>query len=136
MGFVSLEKEVVTRDQTTGMASPTGAVATAEEGCEFVEWTDDYYHRTDTNAGMKSLAGLPYDEDTTFTAKFQKAGEEPGNTISVIFLAENGTFSNEQTTYTAIVEVNADGQGIAWPKAISWRQHLIQAMGPKLDLQL
>ena len=43
MGFVSLEKEVVTRDQTTGMASPTGAVATAEEGCEFVEWTDDYY---------------------------------------------------------------------------------------------
>ena len=109
MGFVSLEKEVVTRDRT-GMASPTGAVATAEEGCEFVEWTDDYYHRTDTNAGMKSLAGLPYDEDTTFTAKFQKAGEEPGNTISVIFLAENGTFSNEQTTYTAIVEVNADGK--------------------------
>lgn len=50
------------------------------------------------------------DEDTTFTAKFQKAGEEPGNTISVIFLAENGTFSNEQTTYTAIVEVNADGK--------------------------
>ena len=49
-----------------------------------MEWTDDYYHRTDTNAGMKSLAGLPYDEDTTFTAKFQKAGEEPGNTISVI----------------------------------------------------
>ena len=110
MGFVSLEKEVVTRDQTTGMASPTGAVATAEEGCEFVEWTDDYYHRTDTNAGMKYLAGLPYDEDTTFTAKFQKAGEEPGNTISVIFLAENGTFSNGQTTYTAIVEVNADGK--------------------------
>lgn len=110
MGFVSLEKEVVTRDQTTGMASPTGAVATAEEGCEFVEWTDDYYHRTDTNAGMKYLAGLPYDEDTTFTAKFQKAGEEPGNTISVIFLAENGTFSNGQTTYTAIVEVNADGE--------------------------
>ena len=109
MGFVSLEKEVVTRDQT-GMASPTGAVATAEEGCEFVEWTDDYYHRTDTDAGMESLAGLPYDEDTTFTAKFQKAGEEPGNTISVIFLAENGTFSNEQTTYTAIVEVNADGK--------------------------
>ena len=109
MGFVSLEKEVVTRDQT-GMASPTGAVATAEEGCEFVEWTDDYYHRTDTNAGMKYLAGLPYDEDTTFTAKFQKAGEEPGNTISVIFLAENGTFSNGQTTYTAIVEVNADGK--------------------------
>lgn len=109
MGSVNLEKEVVTRDQT-GMASPTGAVATAEEGCEFVEWTDDYYHRTDTNAGMKSLAGLPYDEDTTFTAKFQKAGEEPGNTISVIFLAENGTFSNEQTTYTAIVEVNADGK--------------------------
>ena len=109
MGFVSLEKEVVTRDRT-GMASPTGAVATAEEGCEFVEWTDDYYHRTDTNAGMKSLAGLPYDEDTTFTAKFQKAGEEPGNTISVIFLAENGTFSNGQTTYTAIVEVNADGK--------------------------
>ena len=109
MGFVNPEKEVVTRDQT-GMASPTGAVATAEEGCEFVEWTDDYYHRTDTNAGMKSLAGLPYDEDTTFTAKFQKAGEEPGNTISVIFLAENGTFSNEQTTYTAIVEVNADGK--------------------------
>ena len=110
VSFVSLEKEVVTRDQTTGMASPTGAVATAEEGCEFVEWTDDYYHRTDTNAGMKYLAGLPYDEDTTFTAKFQKAGEEPGNTISVIFLAENGTFSNEQTTYTAIVEVNADGK--------------------------
>lgn len=109
MGFVSLEKEVVTRDRT-GMASPTGAVATAEEGCEFVEWTDDYYHRTDTNAGMEYLAGLPYDEDTTFTAKFQKAGEEPGNTISVIFLAENGTFSNEQTTYTAIVEVNADGK--------------------------
>ena len=109
MGFVSLEKEVVTRDQT-GMASPTGAVATAEEGCEFVEWTDDYYHNTDTNAGMKYLAGLPYDEDTTFTAKFQKAGEEPGNTISVIFLAENGTFSNGQTTYTAIVEVNADGK--------------------------
>ena len=109
MGFVSLEKEVVTRDRT-GMASPTGAVATAEEGCEFVEWTDDYYHRTDTNAGMKYLAGLPYDEDTTFTAKFQKAGEEPGNTISVIFLAENGTFSNGQTTYTAIVEVNADGK--------------------------
>ncbi|WP_455724390.1 S-layer homology domain-containing protein [Dysosmobacter welbionis] len=109
MGFVSLEKEVVTRDQT-GMASPTGAVATAEEGCEFVEWTDDYYHSTDTNAGMKYLAGLPYDEDTTFTAKFQKAGEEPGNTISVIFLAENGTFSNGQTTYTAIVEVNADGK--------------------------
>ena len=109
MGFVSLEKEVVTRDQT-GMASPTGTVATAEEGCEFVEWTDDYYHRTDTNAGMKYLAGLPYDEDTTFTAKFQKAGEEPGNTISVIFLAENGTFSNGQTTYTAIVEVNADGK--------------------------
>ena len=110
MGFVSLEKEVVTRDQTTGMASPTGAVATAEEGCEFVEWTDDYYHRTDTNAGMKYLAGLPYDEDTTFTAYFQKVGEEPGNTISVIFLAENGTFSNGQTTYTAIVEVNADGK--------------------------
>ena len=109
MGFVSLEKEVVTRDRT-GMASPTGAVATAEEGCEFVEWTDDYYHSTDTDAGMESLAGLPYDEDTTFTAKFQKAGEEPGNTISVIFLAENGTFSNEQTTYTAIVEVNADGK--------------------------
>ena len=109
MGFVNPEKEVVTRDQT-GMASPTGAVATAEEGCEFVEWTDDYYHRTDTNAGMKSLAGLPYDEDTTFTAKFQKAGEEPGNTISVIFLAENGTFSNGQTAYTAIVEVNADGE--------------------------
>ena len=109
MGFVSLEKEVVTRDRT-GMASPTGAVATAEEGCEFVEWTDDYYHRTDTNAGMKYLAGLPYDEDTTFTAYFQKVGEEPGNTISVIFLAENGTFSNEQTTYTAIVEVNADGK--------------------------
>ena len=109
MGFVNPEKEVVTRDQT-GMASPTGAVATAEEGCEFVEWTDDYYHRTDTNAGMESLAGLPYDEDTTFTAKFQKAGEEPGNTISVIFLAENGTFSNGQTTYTAIVEVNADGK--------------------------
>ena len=109
MGFVSLEKEVVTRDRT-GMASPTGAVATAEEGCEFVEWTDDYYHRTDTNAGMKSLAGLPYDEDTTFTAYFQKVGEEPGNTISVIFLAENGTFSNGQTTYTAIVEVNADGK--------------------------
>lgn len=109
MGFVNPEKEVVTRDQT-GMASPTGAVATAEEGCEFVEWTDDYYHNTDTNAGMKYLAGLPYDEDTTFTAKFQKAGEEPGNTISVIFLAENGTFSNGQTTYTAIVEVNADGK--------------------------
>ena len=109
MGFVNPEKEVVTRDQT-GMASPTGAVATAEEGYEFVEWTDDYYHSTDTNAGMKSLAGLPYDEDTTFTAKFQKAGEEPGNTISVIFLAENGTVSNEQTTYTAIVEVNADGK--------------------------
>lgn len=109
MGFVSLEKEVVTRDRT-GMASPTGAVATAEEGCEFVEWTDDYYHRTDTNAGMKYLAGLPYDEDTTFTAYFQKVGEEPGNTISVIFLAENGTFSNGQTTYTAIVEVNADGK--------------------------
>ena len=109
MGFVSLEKEVVTRDRT-GMASPTGAVATAEEGYEFVEWTDDYYHRTDTDAGMEYLAGLPYDEDTTFTAKFQKAGEEPGNTISVIFLAENGTFSNGQTTYTAIVEVNADGK--------------------------
>lgn len=109
MGFVSLEKEVVTRDQT-GMASPTGTVATAEEGCEFVEWTDDYYHRTDTNAGMKYLAGLPYDEDTTFTAYFQKVGEEPVNTISVIFLAENGTFSNGQTTYTAIVEVNADGE--------------------------
>ena len=109
MGFVNPEKEVVTRDRT-GMASPTGAVATAEEGCEFVEWTDDYYHRTDTNAGMKYLAGLPYDEDTTFTAYFQKVGEEPGNTISVIFLAENGTFSNEQTTYTAIVEVNADGK--------------------------
>ena len=109
MGFVSLEKEVVTGDRT-GMASPTGAVATAEEGCEFVEWTDDYYHRTDTNAGMKYLAGLPYDEDTTFTAYFQKVGEEPGNTISVIFLAENGTFSNGQTTYTAIVEVNADGK--------------------------
>ena len=109
MGFVSLEKEVVTRDRT-GMASPTGAVATAEEGCEFVEWTDDYYHRTDTNAGMKYLAGLPYDEDTTFTAYFQKVGEEPVNTISVIFLAENGTFSNGQTTYTAIVEVNADGK--------------------------
>ena len=109
MGFVSLEKEVVTRDRT-GMASPTGAVATAEEGCEFVEWTDDYYHRTDTNAGMKYLAGLPYDEDTTFTAYFQKVGEEPGNTISVIFLAENGTFSHEQTTYTAIGEVNADGK--------------------------
>ena len=59
---------------------------------------------------MEYLAGLPYDEDTTFTAKFQKAGEEPGNTISVIFLAENGTFSNGQTTYTAIVEVNADGK--------------------------
>lgn len=109
MGFVNPEKEVVTRDRT-GMASPTGAVATAEEGCEFVEWTDDYYHRTDTNAGMKYLAGLPYDEDTTFTAYFQKVGEEPGNTISVIFLAENGTFSNGQTTYTAIVEVNADGK--------------------------
>uniref|UniRef100_UPI003A90986A InlB B-repeat-containing protein n=1 Tax=Dysosmobacter welbionis TaxID=2093857 RepID=UPI003A90986A len=100
MGSVNLEKEVVTRDQT-GRASPTGAVATAEEGYEFVEWTDDYYHRTDTDAGMEYLAGLPYDEDTTFTAKFQKAGEEPGNTISVIFLAENGTFSNGQTTYTA-----------------------------------
>ena len=109
MGFVSLEKEVVTRDQT-GMASPTGAVATAEEGYEFVEWTDDYYHSTDTDAGMESLAGLPYDEDTTFTAYFQKVGEEPVNTISVIFLAENGTFSNRQTTYTAIVEVNADGK--------------------------
>lgn len=109
MGFVSLEKEVVTRDQT-GMASPTGAVATAEEGCEFVEWTDDYYHNTDTNAGMKYLAGLRYDEDTTFTAYFQKVGEEPVNTISVIFLAENGTFSNGQITYTAIVEVNADGE--------------------------
>ena len=109
MGFVNPEKEVVTRDRT-GMASPTGAVATAEEGCEFVEWTDDYYHRTDTNAGMKSLAGLPYDEDTTFTAYFRKVGEEPVNTISVIFLAENGTFSNGQTTYTAIVEVNADGK--------------------------
>ena len=79
MGSVNLEKEVVTRDQT-GRASPTGAVATAEEGYEFVEWTDDYYHRTDTDAGMEYLAGLPYDEDTTFTAKFQKAGEEPGNT--------------------------------------------------------
>ena len=109
MGFVNPEKEVVTRDQT-GMASPTGAVATAEEGYEFVEWTDDYYHSTDTDAGMESLAGLPYDEDTTFTAYFQKVGEEPVNTISVIFLAENGTFSNEQTTYTAIVEVNADGK--------------------------
>lgn len=109
MGFVNPEKEVVTRDQT-GMASPTGAVATAEEGCEFVEWTDDYYHSTDTDAGMESLAGLPYDEDTTFTAYFQKVGEEPVNTISVIFLAENGTFSNGQTTYTAIVEVNADGE--------------------------
>lgn len=109
MGFVSLEKEVVTRDRT-GMASPTGAVATAEEGCEFVEWTDDYYHRTDTDAGMESLAGLPYDEDTTFTAYFRKVGEEPVNTISVIFLAENGTFSNGQTTYTVIVEVNADGK--------------------------
>ena len=109
MGFVNPEKEVVTRDQT-GMASPTGAVATAEEGYEFVEWTDDYYHSTDTDAGMESLAGLPYDEDTTFTAYFQKVGEEPVNTISVIFLAENGTFSNGQTTYTAIVEVNADGK--------------------------
>lgn len=109
MGFVNPEKEVVTRDQT-GMASPTGAVATAEEGCEFVEWTDDYYHSTDTDAGMESLAGLPYDEDTTFTAYFQKVGEEPVNTISVIFLAENGTFSNGQTAYTAIVEVNADGE--------------------------
>lgn len=109
MGFVNPEKEVVTRDQT-GMASPTGAVATAEEGYEFVEWTDDYYHSTDTDAGMESLAGLPYDEDTTFTAYFQKVGEEPVNTISVIFLAENGTFSNGQTTYTAIVEVNADGE--------------------------
>ncbi len=109
MGFVNPEKEVVTRDQT-GMASPTGAVATAEEGYEFVEWTDDYYHSTDTDAGMESLAGLPYDEDTTFTAYFQKVGEEPGNTISVIFLAENGTFSNGQTAYTAIVEVNADGE--------------------------
>ena len=109
MGFVSLEKEVVTRDRT-GMASPTGAVATAEEGYEFVEWTDDYYHSTDTDAGMESLAGLPYDEDTTFTAYFQKVGEEPVNTISVIFLAENGTFSNGQTAYTAIVEVNADGK--------------------------
>uniref|UniRef100_UPI00307B070F S-layer homology domain-containing protein n=3 Tax=Dysosmobacter welbionis TaxID=2093857 RepID=UPI00307B070F len=109
MGFVSLEKEVVTRDQT-GMASPTGAVATAEEGYEFVEWTDDYYHSTDTDAGMEYLAGLPYDEDTTFTAYFQKVGEEPVNTISVIFLAKNGTFSNGQTTYTAIVEVNADGK--------------------------
>lgn len=109
MGFVNPEKEVVTRDQT-GMASPTGAVATAEEGYEFVEWTDDYYHSTDTDAGMEYLAGLPYDEDTTFTAYFQKVGEEPVNTISVIFLAENGTFSNGQTTYTAIVEVNADGE--------------------------
>ena len=109
MGFVNPEKEVVTRDQT-GMASPTGAVATAEEGYEFVEWTDDYYHSTDTDAGMEHLAGLPYDEDTTFTAYFQKVGEEPVNTISVIFLAENGTFSNGQTTYTAIVEVNADGE--------------------------
>ena len=109
MGSVNLEKEVVTRDQT-GRASPTGAVATAEEGYEFVEWTDDYYHSTDTDAGMESLAGLPYDEDTTFTAYFQKVGEEPVNTISVIFLAENGTFSNGQTTYTAIVEVNADGK--------------------------
>ena len=109
MGSVNLEKEVVTRDQT-GMASPTGAVATAEEGYEFVEWTDDYYHSTDTDAGMEYLAGLPYDEDTTFTAYFQKVGEEPVNTISVSFLAENGTFSNGQTTYTAIVEVNADGE--------------------------
>lgn len=109
MGSVNLEKEVVTRDQT-GMASPTGAVATAEEGYEFVEWTDDYYHSTDTDAGMEYLAGLPYDEDTTFTAYFQKVGEEPVNTISVIFLAENGMFSNGQTTYTAIVEVNADGE--------------------------
>ena len=109
MGSVNLEKEVVTRDQT-GRASPTGAVATAEEGYEFVEWTDDYYHRTDTDAGMEYLAGLPYDEDTTFTAYFQKVGEEPVNTISVIFLAENGTFSNGQITYTAIVEVNADGE--------------------------
>lgn len=109
MGSVNLEKEVVTRDQT-GMASPTGAVATAEEGYEFVEWTDDYHHSTDTDAGMEYLAGLPYDEDTTFTAYFQKVGEEPVNTISVSFLAENGTFSNGQTTYTAIVEVNADGE--------------------------
>ena len=109
MGFVSLEKEVVTRDQTTGMASPTGAVATAEEGCEFVEWTDDYYHRTDTNAGMKSPGRLALRRGHHLHSEVQKAGEEPGNTISVIFLAENGTFSNEQTTYTAIVEVNADG---------------------------
>ncbi|WP_300272159.1 S-layer homology domain-containing protein [uncultured Oscillibacter sp.] len=109
MGSVSLEKEVVTRDQT-GMASPAEAVATAEEGYEFVKWTDDYYQSTDTNAGMEYLAGLPYDEDTTFTAYFQKAGEEPVNTISVIFLAENGTFSNGETTYTAIVEANADGE--------------------------
>lgn len=109
MGSVSLEKEVVTRDQT-GMASPAGAVATAEEGYEFVKWTDNYYQSTDTNAGMEYLAGLPYDEDTTFTAYFQKAGEEPVNTISVIFLAENGTFSNGETTYTAIVEANADGE--------------------------
>ena len=109
MGSVSLEKEVVTRDQT-GMASPAGAVATAEEGYEFVKWTDNYYQSTDTNAGMEYLAGLPYDEDTTFTAYFQEAGEEPVNTISVIFLAENGTFSNGETTYTAIVEANADGE--------------------------
>ena len=106
MGSVSLDKEVVTRNEKTGMASPTGAAATANESYEFVQWTDSYYGSTDTDAEMESLAALFYSEDTTFTAYFQKAGEEATDTISVIFLAENGTFSNGQTTYTATVEAS------------------------------
>ena len=106
MGSVSLDKEVVTRNEKTGMASPTGAAATANESYEFVQWTDSYYGSTDTDAEMESLAALFYSEDTTFTAYFQKAGEEATDTISVTFLAENGTFSNGQTTYTATVEAS------------------------------
>ena len=94
---MSLDQEVVTK--VNGVAEAPKATATAIDGCEFVKWTDSSYGFEGTDASMADLPAY-YDEDTTFTAYFKTAGEEPEEPqgpITVYFEARHGTFENGLT---------------------------------------
>ena len=94
---------VATKEQN-GSAYAPAMTAYANTGYEFDRWEDD-------TGDEAKLPGY-YQEDTTFTAYFKEveSGEQPTDTVSVIFLAENGTFNGE-TTYTATVEASVNDAG-------------------------
>lgn len=108
LGAVSLIKEVGTKG-SNGYAEAPKATALPYGENRFLYWIDDYYEVLDTDAGMKNMPQY-YDEDTTFTAHFEKSPEpETYPDIHVYFEAVNGTFENVGATYTVSVEADKDG---------------------------